>query len=430
MAVAPLTLPLSAGIGRARRRLPPAGPAGRRGDKAGHHGGAGSGGLLRHVSKRQRIDSFVSNPPPLGITGSGRALAAAAAARREQQMSLSQVDPSVLAELPPEVRHEVVQQLQQDDGKQHTRRQHRSRLGQQHDEERAWQQRWEEERQQQGLEEAELAAVAGGTVCGLVSRGMNGAGLERQQVDADLEQLPDAVQQFLQAADVVVAEARPNPASSLAAALAECLQQLPAQLDGDGDGVPAPRLRSPSPSQEPGSRSRGSRDAPPGSSGGSSSMDVDVPPTQLVGVDGHEVVPAEEAAAPPLAGSDRLQPSPQLPSLQQDGVQAVQRQAKCREGSHPIGSGASSSPPGSGFHRPRVQQGVQALGSSIQHAAAALLANRDLEQLRLLLLAVRRLAQRHVWFATTGGAAVDAAQARVQEVYGWRLRLEGLDLSR
>ena len=74
-----------------------------------------------------------------------------------------------------------------------------------------------------------------------------------------------------------------------------------------------------------------------------------------------------------------------------------------------------------------VQRGLQALGSAVQQAAAALLAHKDLEQLRLLLLAVRRLARQHPWFGRGAGeAAIDAVQLRVQGRFGWRLRLAGL----
>ncbi len=76
---------------------------------------------------------------------------------------------------------------------------------------------------------------------------------------------------------------------------------------------------------------------------------------------------------------------------------------------------------------PRVARGVQALCSGIQHAAATLLAAQDLEQLRLLLLAVQRAGRQHPWFLAGGGAtAVEAAQKGVQAAYGWRLRLAGL----
>ena len=399
---------LRAGINRGSKRPMPSAPQGSRrgggGGRSAAHPFAAAAAGLPHVSKRQRIDSFVANPPPFGTTAIGRAAAAAARQQQEgqQQLSLSQVDPSVLAELPPDVRREVLQQLQQvgsgaaGAGKHCGRQQHRSRLGQQQDQERAWQQRWEEEQQQRELE---AAAAAGSLASDADDSAEEEEGQHPERQEQDL--LPPAVQQFL-------AQAQAAPAaSSLAAALADCLRQLESQLASEVPASPA----VPPPGSGGGDAAGNSSSSPAGSSGGGSGgVEMELPPTQVVEVEGQEQPTQQQAEGgdgagmPGFAGGSAgsgPQQSPRQDSMQRRGGTAAGQE--------------------------EVQAGLQALGSAVQQAAAALLSAKDLEQLRLLLLAVRRLARRHPCFGSGAGeTAIEAVQLRVQGRYGWRLRLAGL----
>ena len=138
---------------------------------------------------------------------------------------------------------------------------------------------------------------------------------------------------------------------------------------------------------------------------------MELPPTQVVEVEGEEHVRQQQAEAaegaemPADAGciaSSGRQLSSQQESMQRRGGTAAAGQEE-------------------------LQRGLQALGSTVQQAAATLLAAKDLEQLRHLLLAVRRLTRQHPWFGRGAGeAAIEAAQQRVQGRFGWRLRLAGL----
>ncbi|PSC71461.1 DNA repair REV1 [Micractinium conductrix] len=208
------------GISRPAKRQPPAVPASRRGGQGGSHQGVP---LHRPqpVPKRQRIDAFISHAPP--------------PPQRQQQaqqaaglLSLSQVDPAVLQELPAEVRREVLQQLQPGGRPHGSRALPRSRLGQQQREtEAAWQQRWQEEQQ---LREAETADAVGSMLVDGASQQWAGGGaalLQQEEQPQEAAVLPPAVQRF------VVEAGSAASAQSLAAALAGCLEQLEAQLAAD-----------------------------------------------------------------------------------------------------------------------------------------------------------------------------------------------------
>jgi hypothetical protein len=358
--------------------------------------------LLRHVSKRQRIEAFVAPPPPTTDAASSSFAAAAAAepVRRQDQeqgvLSLSQIDPSVLAELPAELRQEVMQQLRQEAGapiRQGGRKHQRSRLGQRNGEQHAWQQRWEEERQQQ-QQQQDGKVLAAGAVAAARSAVEQMPQQQLQLADGQEpnKELPAAILQFLQTANEC--EAGHGTSGSLAAALADCLEQLQAELAGKkGSRLSSPPCQIPRSSPTP--RSADAASARP------SSMDADVPPTQLVVVEEAAGAKGEAAAA-----ADR-----------QTGRQPHE--------DGPAGDGGDVS--GAAVAELQLQEGVQqALCSGIQRAAVTLLAGRDLEQLRELLRAVQRLGLCHQWFDAT--AAVDAAQQHAQGAYGWRLRLSSPQL--
>eukprot|EP00887_Chlorella_sp_A99_P002876 scaffold6.g2876.t1 len=65
---------------------------------------------------------------------------------------------------------------------------------------------------------------------------------------------------------------------------------------------------------------------------------------------------------------------------------------------------------------------LQALGRALHRAALPLVAG-GLEQLRQLLLALRRAAGRHAWFAAAAAEVETRLQGRVARRYGWRLTL-------
>lgn len=369
----------------------------------------------------------MAEPPPLGIAAGACTVAAAAQRQPElQQLSLSQVDPSVLAELPAEVRQEVLQQLQAGGGAGGRAggrpQQHRSRLGQLKDEERAWRRRWEDEQQQRAAEAAEAAAVVADDPGSplLTPRREEEQGAEQHKRAAS--PLPPAVQQFAEMAVV------PASAVSLAAALAECLEQLlAAAAAGEEASPPQQRSRTPSPNSSSGGRGDSSKE-----------MEVDeaLPPTQPVVLEREDqqgpagslgCLPSGAEAAGAQAGgsSQPLQQSPWQDSMQQRDGGPASDEGPQQHAAGSAGSRALCFPrrPGGG----ELQHGLQALGRSLQHAAGALLAAGDLEQLRLLLLAAQRLCRRHPCFAEGGGgAAVEAAQRGVERRYSWRLRLGGL----
>lgn len=396
----------------------------------------------------------------------------------QQQLSLSQVDPSVLRELPPDVQREVMQQLggqQQQQGlggaagrvlgAQFGRPQRRSRLGEaQGQRQQPWGQRWQEEHQ---LREAEAAAAAGEADAGpaisllleggagaIVGEELAGGGLEEAAPAAPVP-LPPQVQQFLTQAE------HASSARSLAAALAECLQQLEAQLAAGPAGSPHPLSQQQLDRQqevvapEPGAGGAGgSRDSLGGqhssgsssqlssSSSGTNGEELDLPPTQKVESDEEEVLQrgerspaaAERAPAPPDSNGKaprRMRQSPRQDSMQRLAGPGEAAQSPCKGpgsgaagGSGRGGRGGRGSPHSSNTE---FQRGLQAVGRSIRQAAAELLAGQDLEQLRVLLRAVQRLGSAHPWFAAAAGEpAVAAAQQGVEARLGWRLRLAGL----
>ncbi|KAL4443032.1 hypothetical protein ABPG77_008523 [Micractinium sp. CCAP 211/92] len=410
--------------------------------------GRGGGGMPRHVSKRQRLDAFVANPPPYGVSARGQAVAARHVQQRRQQeavqLSLSQLDPTVLQELPTEVRQELLQQLQQqqqpagDDG--HRQQQRRSRLGQQRDKEQAWQWRWREE---QALREAEEAAAVDGVL--LASRaGWEAAGQplgENAQQEAGQEDgappVPVAVELFLQQAE------QAGSAQSLAAALADCLRQLEEQLvTGGAASSPAQHLQSqllPEKCAGHGSGNAGGcpndgrhrsslADTPRGSKdsgAGSASRDPGVPSTQPVGQAGADQHPGSSKQQAP-ALSPRQDSMQRNNGRQQGGAPDAAFFPAASPGAArpdcPGGSGNSGTASCS-----QLQPALKELGRCLQQAAAELLAARDLEQLRTLLRAVLKLGEQHPWFeAGAGQAAMAAAQRAVQARYGWPLRLPGL----
>lgn len=428
------------------------------------HPGRGQGGgaaAARPAHKRQRLDSFLANPPPYGITAGGRAVAARQQQLEEQRLSLSQVDPAVLAELPPDVQREVVQQLQAagsvlgGPAGRKQRLQQRSRLGQQRDEAQAWQERWAEEQQQRDAEAAAAVQAAGG----LLSQGSDLvehllSPPEQRHVEEEEEEdgmvlqehggapLLPAVQHF---AELVAGREGDGSAASLAAALTSCLDQLEGQAEAAAGRETSQQH---SPCQQPaaqhslkfdgaagggGGSDREAADGPGGSSSGGA-RDPDLPPTQPVEVgmqDGPAAAHGQAEAT--AAGADRPEPAG-TEAGHTDPEQRQQQQAQAQHGQHTQQEPASS--PAHELHRshgggsPRsmrsqeLQRSLYALGCSLQQAAAALLAARNLEQLRLLLLAVQRLGRRHPWFAEGAGqAAVEASQQGVQARYGWRLRL-------
>ena len=381
----PAALPrCPAGISRPRQR-PPAAAQSR-----GRSGGAAGLGAapMQHGSKRQRLDAFVANPPPFGVTARGRAMAFRQQQAAGQRLSLSQVDPAVLAELPPEVQAEVVQQLQQGGGgPQRSRLLHRSRLGQQRDEAQAWQQRWAEE-QQQRVGQGALEAAEAGLLPSQASEQRHSplklAPLQLEEEEEGAAPLPPAVHQFAE-----LASDGASSASALAAALADCLQQLHQHAQAAADASPQPSRQGSGSSGGGGIDSEG-RPVSSREGGTIEDMDVDLPPTQPVVL--------EDDAQQQASGSPAAAAAPADTSGEQHG-------------------GAEQG----------LQRALQALGHGLQLAAEVLLLQPDLEQLRLLLLAVQRLGRRHPWFAAGAGDEVlEAAQQRVAKRYGWRLCLSGL----
>jgi len=254
-----------------------------------------------------------------------------------------------------------------------------------------------------------------------------------------------AVQQFAQ----LVAGRHEDPsASSLAAALTSCLDQMEGQA-GAAAGQLAAELQQlqqqpqqPPPQQQPHAQQEAQRGQQPatqhspsfdGAADGTGGGDGGLPPTQPVELEMQDAPAAADAvqAAAALAGRQGLAAAGQEAGHAMDGQQQQQaqqvQQAQQDPISPPAARGLHHSPgagsPGSQRSR-ALQRSLHALGRSLQQAAAALLAARDLEQLRLLLLAVQRLGRRHPWFAEGAGqAALDAAQQGVQAQYGWKLRL-------
>ena len=147
----------------------------------------------------------------------------------------------------------------------------------------------------------------------------------------------------------------------------------------------------------------------------------DLPPTQPVVLEGEERSPGTSpAVAQAAAGGgspQQTEQSPRQDSMQQRGGGPGYEDAQ---------PGQLHSPPGSPCSG-ELRRGLLALGHLLRQAADVLLASRDLEQLRLLLLAAQRLGQRHpAWAECGGGAALEAIQRAVEQQYGWRLRLPGL----
>ena len=392
-----------AGISRPAKRQPPAVPASRRGGQGGSHQGVP---LHRPqpVPKRQRIDAFISHAPP--------------PPQRQQQaqqaaglLSLSQVDPAVLQELPAEVRREVLQQLQPGGRPHGSRALPRSRLGQQQREtEAAWQQRWQEEQQ---LREAETADAVGSMLVDGASQQWAGGGaalLQQEEQPQEAAVLPPAVQRF------VVEAGSAASAQSLAAALAGCLEQLEAQLAADSAQQQQQQQQPEAAADTGGEGSGGGSDDAEGGSAGAvavgggtngptSSMDKDLPPTQRIAADSDDEA-ADDAAA--------------------SGAEAAEVAGDGRHGSGGSPRAQADHAPAAAPASGELRRSLDALGAAVQRAAAALLARKDLEQLRLLLLAVARLGGEHPWFAGAAAAATEAAQGRVAARYGWRLRLPGL----
>lgn len=439
-----------AGIGKHSLRPASAPAHARRGARGGGGSGVhGAGSMAGHISKRQRLDSFLSNPLPFGTSVQGQAAAASQPQQPQQwkqqaaQLSFSQLDPGVLQELPPEVRQEVLQQLQQRSGggkgiaTARHRQPRRSRFGQQRDEEQAWQRRWLEE---QAMREAEEAAAASGLPPG------GGAYSEAAWLDedepsqactgqgADPPPVPPAVELFLQQA------AQAGSVPSLAAALAGCLQELEEQLlSGAAASLPAQQEGQLSSEQRANQRS-GSSSADCPSSGSPASLEGD----PRVGTDGAAGVGGTHVELPPTqpvqeAGAERRPGSAgatAAPSPQQDSMQRIrgrQRAAAGKASPSPAASPAATTAAasrGGSLTAPvhsQIPHALKLLRCCLQQAAAELLAMRDLEQLRQLLRAVLRLGAAHPWFAKGGGEAVAAAAQRsVQAQYGWPLRLAGL----
>lgn len=442
-------LEIAYGIGKHSLRPASAPAHARRGARGGGGSGVhGAGTMAGHVSKRQRLDSFLSNPLPFGTSVQGQAAAASQPQQPQQwkqeaaQLSFSQLDPGVLQELPPEVRQEVLQQLQQRSGggkgiaTARHRQPQRSRFGQQRDEEQAWQRRWLEE---QAMREAEEAAAASGLPPG------GGACSEAAWLDeepsqactgqgADPPPVPPAVELFLQQA------AQAGSVPSLAAALAGCLQELEEQLlSGAAASLPAQQEGQLSSEQRANQRS-GSSSADCPSSGSPASLEGD----SRVGRDGAAGVGGTHVELPPTqpvqeAGAERRPGSAgatAAPSPQQDSMQRIRGQQRAAAGNaspspaaSPAAATAAASRGGSltaPVHS-QIPHALKLLRRCLQQAAAELLLMRDLEQLRQLLRAVLRLGAAYPWFAKGGGEAVAAAAQRsVRAQYGWPLRLAGL----
>lgn len=380
-------------------------------------------------------------------------------AQQQQQqeaarLSLSQIDPAVLRELPLEVRQEVLQHLQQQQqpgiagGGVGRHRQHqRSRLGQRRDEEQAWRQRWHEE---QALREAEEAAAAGsmppGREAGKETSGRSQDEWLRQNIEQEVEApaVPLVVELFLEEAE------QAGSVHSLAAALADCLQSLEAQLVPKGAALPLARQRGQLASNQSADRGGGgaavcpssgghdsslaegpggSKDSAAGSDSGASrhSLELDLPSTQPAGRAGAGQQPG--GTSPAAACSPRQDSMQRIHERQQGGVAAANADAAPMPAASPaVASPTNASGSGnSGAASSQLQHALKQLGRCLQQAAAELLAARDLEQLRQLLRAVLRLGVQHPWFAAGGGEAlVAAAQRGVQARYGWPLRLPGL----
>jgi hypothetical protein len=383
--------------------------------------------MLRYVTKQQPADSAAADSP---LAGPGICLS--------------------WEQLP-----EAVQRMLHGPGRRRT--QHRTRLGQEHEQQQAWLQQREEERQRREMHTALAAAAMGVTEPPRGAAGSRCAG--GGELSHDAGELPPAVQLFLQAAEGVAAEGDPEPAASLAAALADCLAQVQDWQAGRQGGT---TLQPASPSSprtatchtecggdDPAGGSSSSNEEAHAASDSNRHSCAELPATQPVLLD----EPAAQAAAldpgrassaqgggaapgavgAPAAGAGCEAGVEAVSEPTQMSAQPTSRKQDCQHdqvqhrGPSPRAANPGTSPSAAEvISAPEVARGTQALSSGIQHAAVALLASQDLEQLRLLLLAVQRLGRQHPWFADGGGAAaVEAAQKGVQAAYGWRLRLAG-----
>lgn len=379
-----------AGIGRPHKPAKP-----RRG-RAPHAGGH----PRPRAPKRQRLDAFLStsSDPPAAVAGQPPAGAAAMAAKASAPaghggsaaeegpagggaalLSYSQVDPSVLEELPAELRQEVLGQLAGPAAGGVGRKRQRaggagpSRLGQRAAAVAAWDPGAQQQAQHTGHAE-EAQPFAGGF------GGSEGASEETRGL---LEELPESLREWVEQSGGLHNDcaAGAGAGRQLGPALEQCLQDL--ERHWGQQSQPSPQSQ-PAQQLQPSGQLQCKEQSQPS---GDVATAAEVEPTLAPPAEGHE--------APGTAGASQQQPA-LLP---------------------PAGGSNSSS----GDVR-AVQQALAALRRGLLRGCRRLVDGR-LDEVKSALDAVQRLGRQHPWWAEQAHSVVEGVQAMVEAEHGWRLRL-------